>query len=207
VPKPQVVFHFYRHAAPQLIIIIIIDVPLILELIRELATYEKEPPSTVQATESSLSDTLGFTPNSKAYAYAILAFTPSGEPAGMALYFTNYSTWRAKPGIYLEDLYVKEKFRGRGYGTALLAALAQGVKEINGARLEWSVLKCDTRRREKKKQKKKNMSLTGIIGNEPSIRFYESIGAENIGNEWQIMRITDSRLDKLAQKGPEVAWE
>ena len=117
--------------------------PLILELIHELAAYEKEPPSTVQATESTLSQTLGFTPDSKkAYAYAILAFTPSGEPAGMALYFTNYSTWRAKPGIYLEDLYVKERFRGRGYGTALLAALAQRVKEIDGARLEWSVLKC-----------------------------------------------------------------
>jgi len=160
-------------------------VSLILELIHELAAYEKEPPSTVQATESSLSHTLGFTPNSKAYAYTILAFTPSGEPAGMALYFTNYSTWRAKPGIYLEDLYVKEKFRGRGYGTALLAALAQEVKEIDGARLEWSVLKW----------------------NEPSIRFYESIGAENLGNEWQVMRITGSGLDKLAKKGPEVAWE
>lgn len=57
-------------------------------------------------------------------------------------YFNNYSTWRAKPGIYLEDLFVRPEFRGRGFGTALLAALAQEVVEIKGARLEWSVLKC-----------------------------------------------------------------
>jgi GNAT superfamily N-acetyltransferase len=72
----------------------------------------------------------------------ILAFTPSGEAAGMALYFNSYSTWRGAPGIYLEDLFVYDRFRGRGYGTALLAALAQEVKSIGGERLEWSVLKC-----------------------------------------------------------------
>jgi len=60
----------------------------------------------------------------------------------MALYFNNYSTWRGTPGIYLEDLFVYDRFRGRGYGTALLAALAQEVKSIGGERLEWSVLKC-----------------------------------------------------------------
>lgn len=60
----------------------------------------------------------------------------------MALYFNNYSTWRAQPGIYLEDLWVNPEFRGKGYGTALLARLAQTVQEINGGRLEWSVLKC-----------------------------------------------------------------
>ena len=103
----------------------------------------------------------------------------------MALYFNNYSTWRAAPGIYLEDLFVKEEFRGRGYGTALLAALAKRVKEIGGQRLEWSVLRW----------------------NEPSIKFYESIGATSLGGEWQVMRVTDGGLEKLAGQGPEVDYQ
>ncbi|KAI5779228.1 acyl-CoA N-acyltransferase [Geopyxis carbonaria] len=161
------------------------DIPLILELIRELALYEKEPDA-VLATEETLSATLGFLPEgSHAYARVILAFTPEGMPAGMALYFNNYSTWRAKPGIYLEDLFVRPEFRGRGYGTALLARLAAQVKKINGARLEWSVLKW----------------------NEPSIKFYESIGAQNLGREWQVMRVDGIGLDELANRGPDASWE
>ena len=66
------------------------------------------------------------------------------SPAGMALFFHNYSTWRAAPGVYLEDLFVREKYRGRGYGTALITALARVVVNINGGRLEWSVLKWNT---------------------------------------------------------------
>jgi len=161
------------------------DVPLILNLIHALAAYEKEPPSTVRTTESSLTKTLFPAAPSKPYARVILAFTPSGEAAGMALYFNNYSTWRGAPGIYLEDLFVYDRFRGRGYGTALLAALAQEVKSIGGERLEWSVLKW----------------------NGPSIKFYESIGAENMGKEWQVMRVTDNALETLSGKGPEVKWE
>ncbi|KAH8155357.1 uncharacterized protein LAJ45_00367 [Morchella importuna] len=156
------------------------DVPLILEFINELAIYEKEPDA-VLATVETLTDTLGFREGSKAYAKTFLIF--EGEkPAGMALYFNNYSTWRAKPGIYLEDLFVRPDFRGRGYGTALLAALAQEVIEINGARLEWSVLKWNT----------------------PSIKFYEGIGAENMGKEWQVMRLADDTLVAMAKSGPEV---
>lgn len=78
-----------------------------------------------------------------------------------------------------------EKFRNRGYGKALLAALAQETQRIGGKRLEWSVLKW----------------------NEPSIKFYESIGAQNLGLEWQVMRVTDEALVKLAERGPEVKWE
>lgn len=100
----------------------------------------------------------------------------------MALYFTSYSTWRAAPGIYLEDLFVYEEFRGKGFGTALLARLAREVQKIGGKRLEWSVLKW----------------------NEPSIRFYESIGAINLGTEWQVMRVTDKALEELVKRGPEV---
>ncbi|CCX12360.1 acyl-CoA N-acyltransferase [Pyronema domesticum] len=160
------------------------DASLILELIHALAAYEREPPSTVQATVETLTATL-FPSSGTPYARVILAFTPENEPAGMALYFNNYSTWRAAPGVYLEDLFVYEKFRNRGYGKALLAALAQETQRIGGKRLEWSVLKW----------------------NEPSIKFYESIGAQNLGLEWQVMRVTDEALVKLAERGPEVKWE
>src|SRR5436305_14828529 len=109
------------------------DVPLILSLIRELAEYEKTPHECV-ATEDQLSKTLGFT-GEKSFAYTLLIY--EGEkPAGMALYTTNYSTWRARPGIYLEDLFVRPEFRGKGYGTALLAVLAKEVKRIDGGRLD-----------------------------------------------------------------------
>ena len=108
----------------------------------------------MRATENSLRETLfppGSTTSSTStgppYARVLLAFAPAPPTTavGMALYFTNYSTWRAAPGIYLEDLFVRDEFRGRGIGTALLAALASQVRAIGGARLEWSVLKCPDR--------------------------------------------------------------
>lgn len=94
----------------------------------------------------------------------------------MALYFNNYSTWRAAPGIYLEDLFVRPEYRGRGYGKRLLQELAREVKRIEGERLEWSVLKW----------------------NEPSIEFYEGIGAKRM-EEWVGMRIEDDGLEKMAE--------
>lgn len=94
----------------------------------------------------------------------------------MALYFYNYSTWRARPGIYLEDLFVRKSERGRGYGKALLVALAQEVVAMDGGRLEWSVLKW----------------------NEPSIKFYEAIGAKMM-SEWVGMRVEGDALIKLAR--------
>lgn len=123
------------------------DVPIILHLIEALAHYEHAS-SSVQATESSLSSTLSFAPFSDpptqtpGYARTLLLFTPdpNPEPAGMALYFYSYSTWRGAPGIYVEDLFVKEEYRGRGYGTRLLGELAREVVSIGGRRLEWSVL-------------------------------------------------------------------
>lgn len=162
------------------------DMHHILNLIKELAIYEKELQS-VEATEEKLLTTLGFNSQQPgpAYAKALLLFSRDDEasPAGIALYFHNYSTWRAAPGIWLEDLFVREKYRGRGYGTALITALAREVERINGGRLEWSVLKWNT----------------------PSINFYES---ENIGakcmSEWQTMRVDGDQLKKLASKGPAV---
>lgn len=154
-------------------------------MIHELAAYEKES-SSVLATESSLLKTLSFPSNSSSgYAKTILLFAPnppsttshlqSPECAGMALYFNNYSTWRGAPGIYLEDLFVRPEYRGRGYGKKLLQELAKETKRIGGQRLEWSVLKW----------------------NEPSIKFYKAIGARPM-DEWMTMRVDDEALDKMA---------
>jgi GNAT superfamily N-acetyltransferase len=105
----------------------------------------------------------------------ILFDATTAEPAGIALYFYNYSTWRARPGIYLEDLFVRETHRKKGYGKRLLVELAREVVAMDGGRLEWSVLKW----------------------NEPSIRFYESIGAKTM-NDWVGMRVDGDGLTKLA---------
>jgi len=154
------------------------DVPEIVAMIRELAEYEKDLPS-CHATEDLLYQTLGFT-GEKAYAHTLMLCEDS-KPIGLALYFYNYSTWRARPGIYLEDLFVRPAYRGKGYGTALLAALAREVKRVDGARLDWAVLKW----------------------NEPSIKFYESIGASPL-NEWTTMRVDGDGLGKLAGLGPDI---
>lgn len=95
----------------------------------------------------------------------------------MALYFLNYSTWTSAPGVYLEDLFVDPEYRGRGYGTALIAALAAETLRIGGRRLQWSVLDW----------------------NEPSIKFYESEGIGAVAQkEWIGMRVDGERLEKLA---------
>ncbi|KAG5927313.1 hypothetical protein E4U42_002372 [Claviceps africana] len=168
------------------------DAPVILDLIRGLALYEKEPDA-VEATVETLLNTIAFapdSPDSAAHAAVpdtepitphrpsrcLLAFDSSGRAVGMALYFYNYSTWRAKPGIYLEDLFVQPEDRGKGYGKRLLVELARQVVAMDGGRLDWAVLKW----------------------NEPSIRFYESIGATTL-HEWVGMRVEGPGLDKLAR--------
>ncbi|KAK4121504.1 acyl-CoA N-acyltransferase [Parathielavia appendiculata] len=171
------------------------DVPAILQLIRELADYEHELDS-VEATEAKLLETIAFAlssddnpdpsatsgllpqtePTSPSKpARCLILTTPAGVPAGIALYFYNYSTWRARPGIYLEDLFVSQSERGKGYGKRLLVELAREVVAMQGGRLEWSVLKW----------------------NEPSIKFYESIGAKMM-SEWVGMRVDGEGLNKLA---------
>ena len=170
------------------------DVPTILQLIHELASYEHALHE-VLATEASLLNTLSFPSNpSRGYAKTLLitpadpllnatppakgtdTLTPttppnlraSTKPAGMALYFHNYSTWRSAPGIFLEDLFVRPEYRGCGYGTALLRELARECLRLGCQRLEWNVLKW----------------------NEPSIRFYQgrSVGATRM-EEWVGMRV------------------
>ena len=154
--------------------------PIILQLIQELADYEKEP-NAVEATNESLLNTLAFEGSDPVSATrparAILAFTPSGAPAGMALYFYNYSTWRARAGIWLEDLFIREAERGNGYGQTLLGELAKEVLEMKGGRLEWCVLKWNT----------------------PSIEFYERLGAKAL-TEWQTMRVDGEGLEVLAKR-------
>ena len=146
------------------------DVPVILEMIRGLAEYERLLDKCV-ATEETLRATLF---GDRPYAETLLAWD-GDECCGFALFFMNYSTFLAQPGIYLEDLFVKPHARGRGLGKALLTKLAQLARERNCGRLEWSVLDW----------------------NEPSIRFYKSLGAVPL-EEWTGYRVTGKSLQDLA---------
>jgi GNAT superfamily N-acetyltransferase len=146
------------------------DVPLILEFIRELAEYEREPQAAVATAADLLRD--GFGPEPK---FRVDIAEWSGEPAGFALYFWNYSTWQGKPGLYLEDLFVRPRFRGKGIGKALLVHLARVAVKNNCGRLVWQVLDWNT----------------------PAIEFYQSLGAETM-KEWLTMRVTGETLVRLA---------
>lgn len=148
------------------------DVPVILQFIRGLAEYEKLL-AEVEATEEKLRATL-FPRDARPAAECVLAFQDD-TPAGFALYFINYSTFLAKPGLYLEDLFVVPGLRGRGIGKALLLHLAQLANRRGYGRMEWSVLDW----------------------NQPAIEFYESIGARRM-TEWQICRLTGPALAQYA---------
>jgi len=147
------------------------DVPLILEFIKALAAYERLADRVV-ATEETIRRTLFGLPR---FAEILIAES-DGEPVGFALFFHNYSTFLAQPGIYLEDLFVKPEARGRGFGKALLARLASIAKSRNCGRLEWAVLNW----------------------NQPSIDFYERLGAKPM-DEWKVYRLTGDALDSLAR--------
>ncbi len=149
------------------------DVPAILGFIRALAKYEHLEHEVI-ASEAALRQTL-FGP--RPYAEVVFACVDD-VPQGFALFFHNYSTFLAKPGIYLEDLFVHPDARGHGLGKRLLTWLAQTAVERNCGRLEWAVLDW----------------------NEPSIGFYRSLGAE-LKSEWQIFRLTGAALTNLAGSG------
>jgi GNAT superfamily N-acetyltransferase len=146
------------------------DVPLLLSLIRELADYERLSHEVV-ATEALLRESLF---GERRVAEALLGYL-GDEPAGFALFFHNFSTFLGRPGIYLEDLYVRPGFRGAGMGRALLVHLAGLARERNCGRLEWSVLDW----------------------NEPAIGFYERIGASPVSG-WTVYRVTGEALEDLA---------
>jgi GNAT superfamily N-acetyltransferase len=148
------------------------DVPLVLRFIRELAEYERLLHEVV-ATEDRLRDTLfGARP-----AAEVVIAEEGDEPVGFALFFHNYSTFLAQPGIYLEDLYVRPEARGRGAGRALLAHLAWLAKERGCGRLEWWVLDW----------------------NEAAIRFYRSLGAQPM-DDWTVFRLAGPELARLAEE-------
>ena len=133
------------------------DCPIILKFIKELAEYEKEPDA-VEATVEILEE-------------------ENGECVGFALFFFNFSTWRGKAGLYLEDLYVQPQYRGKGYGKMLLSYLANQAMEQGCPRFEWIVLDW----------------------NKPSIDFYKAMGAYPL-DEWTVYRLENEALSALAQK-------
>ena len=149
------------------------EVPVVLDFIRALAEYERLPHECV-ATEEGLRTTL-FGP--RPYAEVLLGFA-GDEPVAFALFFHNYSTFLARPGIYLEDLFVRPHARGHGYGRQMLARLAQLARERGCGRLEWSVLDW----------------------NEDAIRFYRSLGAKAM-DDWTVYRVTGDALERLAEGG------
>jgi GNAT superfamily N-acetyltransferase len=147
------------------------DVPTILQLIRDLATYERAPDE-VTATEEQLVDVLF---GEKPAAEVLLAFE-NETPVGFAVFFHNFSTWLGRPGLYLEDLFVKPEKRGKGYGHALLIDLAKIARDRGCGRMEWAVLDW----------------------NDPAIQFYHKLGAKPL-NEWTVFRLTRDGIAKLAQ--------
>jgi GNAT superfamily N-acetyltransferase len=149
------------------------DVPRILELIHELADYEREPDA-VEATQADLVAAL-FPPAGTPTTFAHVA-TVDGEVVGMAIWFVTFSTWTGRNGIWLEDLFVRTEHRGSGLGRALLVALAQVCVARGWPRLEWTVLDW----------------------NEPSIAFYRSLGARP-QDEWTTHRLTGNALTDLAE--------
>lgn len=145
------------------------DVPLILEFIKELAEYEKLLHEVV-ATESILKESLF----ARRIAEVIIGEF-QGQPVSFALFFHNFSTFLGRPGIYLEDLYVKPKIRGKGLGKTLLSFLAKLAIERKCGRLEWWCLDW----------------------NEPSIKFYKQLGAKPM-EDWTVYRVCDKELSNLA---------
>lgn len=154
------------------------DLDTIISLIHGLAEYEREPDAVKLDRDEFARHLFGDRP----YAEVILAETDAGEVAGFALFFHNFSTWAGKPGLYLEDLFVKPEFRQHGYGKALLAELARIAVERGCGRFEWSVLDW----------------------NELSIAFYKALGAQPM-DEWTIYRIDGEALVQLAAQAHGIA--
>lgn len=147
------------------------DVPLILRFIKDLAQYEKLSHEVVASEDDLRQSLFGDT----AYAHVVIGYLDN-EPVSFALYFYNYSTFLAKPGLYLEDLYVEPSARGHGVGKKMLAYLAYVAKKKGCGRFEWWVLDW----------------------NESAIAFYKSLGAKPM-DEWTVFRVDGEALDELSQ--------
>jgi GNAT superfamily N-acetyltransferase len=147
------------------------DAPQILAFIRALAAYERAPEAAVATEEDLLRDGFGPRPF-----FDCLIAEHDGRPAGFALFFYNYSTWRGRPGIYLEDLFVLPELRGKGIGKALLQRVAAVALEQGCQRLQWQVLDWNT----------------------PAIDFYRAMGGEFL-DEWRNVRVSGEAIARLAQ--------
>jgi len=147
------------------------EVGIVLQLIHDLAHYEKAP-NEVEATEKELLATI-FIDNPKVFCDVV---DVDGEIVGMAIWFLNYSTWQGKHGIYLEDLFIKSEYRGHGYGKALLKHLAKICDERGYGRFQWWVLDW----------------------NSPAIEFYRSLGAVAM-DEWTVYRVSGTALKELGR--------
>lgn len=151
------------------------DILLILEFIRELAEYERAPEQAVATAEDLKRG--GFSGNTK---FRVVIAEWDRAPAGFAFFFFNYSTWKGRPGLFLEDLFVRPAFRRKGIGKMLIAHLAKIAVRENCARFEWQVLDWNT----------------------PAIEFYKSLGAQAM-TEWITMRVSGEALARLASTSPE----
>jgi GNAT superfamily N-acetyltransferase len=149
--------------------------PLILKLIKELAVYEKML-DIVVTTEDDLKETL-FGENKSA---EVVIGYYNNKPVGYALFFYNYSSFMGRPGLYIEDIYVRQEHRGKGFGRAFLIYLARIARERKCGRMEWAVLDW----------------------NEPSIKFYKKLGAVAL-YDWTIFRLSKNALENLANIKPE----
>ncbi|QEH37452.1 putative acetyltransferase [Aquisphaera giovannonii] len=152
------------------------DAEALVNLVRELAVYEKLEQFAVATADDFRRHLFGPRPYAETFVAEV-----AGEVIGLAMAFPTFSTFRGKPGLYLEDLYVRPQHRGRGIGKALLATLAKLTRERGFGRLEWAVLDW----------------------NAPSIGFYRSLGARPM-DEWTVFRIDDGALEQLASLAPEL---
>jgi GNAT superfamily N-acetyltransferase len=153
------------------------DVSLILRFIRALALFEREPDAVEATEEGLLRDGFGPQP-----VFECLIAEHDGQPAGLALYFYNYSTWVGRPGLYIEDLFVEPELRGLGIGKALLQQVAAVALKKGCGRLQWAVLDW----------------------NQPAIDFYRAMGGV-FTDEWRNVRVTGDALRQLAGAPVEAA--
>ncbi|KAH7133915.1 acyl-CoA N-acyltransferase [Dactylonectria macrodidyma] len=153
------------------------DVPLILSFI-QAAAEEQAPGAKVDATEQRLYSTLNLSdvtePEERRFAWPILIFSPDAKPAGLLIYFYNYSTWAAAPGVCLEELYVVPEYRRHGYAQLLIKAMASSAKVVGCVKMDWVCLQ----------------------GNEKALRFYDKLGAKRM-EDWAVLKVDEVGIARL----------
>lgn len=159
-------------------ILITTDIPTILSFIQTTASLQ-DPSLRVKANEDSLLQAIHFAdfsePSPSRVAYCLLLVAPEGRPAGFAIYFKTYSTWRAQAGLCLEDIFVADEYRGRGYGRLLMEATAREARALGCGKLEWMCYR----------------------DNKTALRFYDGLGAERL-EELAVLKVAGKKLERLA---------